>query len=130
MLSALENALAAADSEAVQDAVFDLTLAHRVSERIDDDVAFEIIAILRRPEMWGSSNAGHVLNFFEFASPHLSQEAKDRCAAFLREWGGKFTDVHSVQVVAELRAGPYLKVEPPKPPRRKPRSKANDNREN
>jgi len=72
-------------------------------------------------EMKTSPLSGHLLNFFEFEATYLSQTAKDRCAAFLREWGREFTDVHSVQVVAELRSGPYLKEVSPKEPRTKPR---------
>jgi hypothetical protein len=71
--------------------------------------------------MRASPLAAHLLNFFEFEAPYISQTAKDRCAAFLREWGDTFSHAHSQHVVYELRSGPYLKPEPPKVARKKPR---------
>lgn len=123
MIQSLEMAIAADDEEAVMNAVFDLACPVDEQEPIDDSVTFEIIALLRRPEMWSSRFAGHVLNFFEFASPHLSERAKDRCAAFLREWGDQFRGVHGRHVVEELRHGPYLQPVHPRSARRKPRKK-------
>jgi hypothetical protein len=123
MLSALDAALAAQDPDAVQDAIFDLSHPLRGKEFIDDEVAFAVLAVLRRPEMWPSLLSGHVLNFFEFGASRLSQRAKDRCAAFLREWGNEFNEIHSMQVVGELRVGPYLLPAPPMSPKRKPRHK-------
>jgi hypothetical protein len=123
MIPALESAIAAADPDAVQDAIFELGRQRTSDNLIDDEIAFQVLAILRRPEMWNSQLAGHVMNFFEFEAPRLSQRAKDRCAAFLREWGNQFTDVHGVQVVGELLYGPYLQPAPPKPVRKKPRHK-------
>jgi len=74
-----------------------------------DEVAFYVIEVLRRDNMKRSPLSGHVLNFFEFEAPRLSNRAKERCRALLREWGHEFSDMHSMQVVAELREGPYLK---------------------
>jgi hypothetical protein len=121
MISALQSAIASEDSEAIQDAVYELGKCRNTEGLIDDEVAFEVLAILRSSEVWNSTFGGHLLNFFEFEAPRLSQRAKDRCEAFLREWGNQFTDVHSVQVVGELLYGTYLKPVPPKPPRKKPR---------
>ncbi len=52
---------------------------------------------------------GHLLNYFEFEAPYLSAKAKDRCIGFLNAWGKEFKHVHSMQVVAELQSGDYLK---------------------
>ena len=106
----LENALNSGDAEGVQDAIDEIGHARDADGRIPDETAFYIIGILRRAEMKASPLAGHVLNFFEFESPHLTLRAKDRCIGFLREWGSDFTHVHARQVVAELRAGTYLKA--------------------
>ena len=121
MYDALEAALAANDPDATQDAIYELGAQGRRAEVIDDEIAFQILAILRRVELQHSPLAGHLLNFFEFESRQLSIRAKDRCAAFLREWGGEFTDVLAMQVVGELQHGAYLKTEPSHPARRKPR---------
>ena len=121
MITSLEAAIAVQDEEAVQDAIFELSRPPAGQELVEDEIAFAILVVLRRPEMWPSLLSGHVLNFFEFASPHLSQRAKDRCSAFLREWGRQFSEIHSTQVVGELRHGPYLLPVEPKPPRKKPR---------
>ena len=121
MISALEAALVDQDSTAVQDAIFELGKCRNHEGMIDDEIAFQVLAVLGRPLVWSSPLAGHILNFFEFEEPRLSQRAKNRCEAFLREWGNQFTDVHSVQVVGELLHGTYLKPIPPKPLRKKPR---------
>jgi len=121
MLAALESAIAGNDPRAVQDAVFALGDDRMPGALFEDEVAFEVLAILKRPEMRASPLAAHLLNFFEYQAPRISQRAKDRCSAFLREWGDTFTHLYSQHVVAELRAGPYLKLEPPKEPRKKPR---------
>jgi len=121
MLAALESAIASNDSEAVQQAVFDLCDLRVSGGTLDDEVAFEVLTILKRPDMKASPLAAHLLNFFEFQAPHISQRAKDRCSAFLREWGDTFSHLYSQHVVAELRAGSYLKPELPKVARKKPR---------
>lgn len=119
-LTTLEAAIAADDALAVQDAIFELG-SGTAHGHIEDEIALSILEILRRPEMWNSSVAGHVMNFFEFEATRLSKNAKAQCATFLRECGNQFTDVHSVQVVGELLYGHYLQATPPKPPRKKPR---------
>jgi len=106
----LDAALKCGDATAVQDAIFKLGRIRDAQGLIPDDTAFLVIDILRRSEMKTSPLAGHVLSFFEFESSRLSPRAKDRCAAFLREWGDHFTDVHAVQLVAELRNDDYLKA--------------------
>ena len=121
MLTALESAIAAGDAEAVEDAVFALGRLRTSGGQIDDQIPIQILGILRRPEMRGSPLTGRLMNFFEFEATRLSQKVKDRCAAFLREWGSEFTDFHSIQVVGELLQGEYLKPIAPRPPRKKPR---------
>jgi len=123
MIALLESAISADDADAVQTAVFELGCQPLCDEFIDDDIAIQLLGILRRPDMWRSRLAGHVLNFFEFEANRLSPRAKDRCKAFLREWGSQFTEVHSMQIVGELWTGPYLKETPVKIPRKKPRHK-------
>jgi hypothetical protein len=121
MITAVESALSRGNSEELQDAIYALGKLRDPDGTIPDEVANHVLSILRRPEIWNSALAGHILNFFEFEAPHISQAAKDRCRAFLREWGQEFTDFHSVQVVGELLHGPYLQAVEPKPQRKKPR---------
>ena len=121
MIAALESAVSSNDPKAVQQAVFDLSDLPLTQGLLDDEVAFGVLAMLKRPEMTASPLAAHLLNFFEFEAPRISQLAKDRCGAFLREWGDTFSHFHSQQVVAELRSGSYLKPEQPKAPHKKPR---------
>ena len=121
MLARIEAAIAANDPKAVQDAIFAVNDRLLSDGQIEDSVAFEILSFLKRPEMSSSPLAAHLLNYFEFEAQRISQRAKDRCAAFLREWGDTFSHFHAQQVVAELRSGPYLKPESPKGPHKKPR---------
>ena len=109
MLTAVENAISSDNAEALQQALFDLYVLRGADGLLDDEVAFAVIAILRRSSMKASRLAAHLLNFFEFQAQHLSKRAKDRCVAFLREWGDSFSDVYTRHVVAELRSGHYLK---------------------
>lgn len=117
MLTELEQALADKNAEAVQNAVFNLGALR--SEQPIARVASDVLAILRRPEMWQSDLAGHVLNYFEFEAQHLPQSSKDECTAFLENHGDEFTHVHGAQVVSELRLGSYLQPVPVGEPRRK-----------
>jgi hypothetical protein len=109
MFPQLDRSLECGDAKAVQKAICEIGDIRDEAGMIPDDNAFHVIGVLRRPEMKKSPLAAHVLNFFVFESPRLSARAKDRCMAFLREWGDEFSDVHSMQVVAELCRGPYLK---------------------
>lgn len=119
MLTDTEKAIAAGDAEALQDALFEL--GRQLTLETADAVAMEILAILQRPSIWASPLAAHVLNFFEFEATKLSQSSKDSCAAFLKEWGDKFSSVHAMQVVLELRHREYLKPLPTPTLKRKPR---------
>jgi len=121
MFASLESAVASNDPNSVQQAVFGLGNLPLTQGQLDDEVAFGVLEMLKRPEMAGSPLAAHLLNFFEFEAPRISQRAKDRCSAFLREWGDSFSHLHGQQVVTELRHGPYLKHVQPKAPRKKPR---------
>ena len=121
MLARLESALASNDPDSVQDAVFSLSEDLTSGQFLDDEIAFDVLTLLKRPDLRTSLLAAHLLNYFEFEAPHITQRAKDRCAAFLREWGDTCTHVYSQQVVTELRSGPYLKPKPHKEPRKKPR---------
>ncbi len=123
VIEALESAILADDADAVQTAIFELGCQPLCGEFIEDEISIQLLGMLRRPEMWRSRLAGHVLIFFEFEANRLSPRAKDRCQAFLREWGSQFTDVYSMHVVGELGIGPYLKETPAKIPRKKPRHK-------
>jgi len=108
--SQLENALKSGDAAGVQHAIDEIGHVRDANGMIPEDTAFYIIGILRRAEMKPSPLAGHDLIFFEFESPHLTPPAKDRCAAFLREWGNEFTHFYARHLVTELRAGTYLKA--------------------
>jgi hypothetical protein len=108
MDTCLEQALKVGDPLEVQQSIFEIGRRRDAQGVIPDETAFYLIDVLRRPEMKASALAGHVLNFFEFEAPRLSPRAKDRCLAFLREWGNDFSDVHAMQVVTELLNGDYL----------------------
>jgi hypothetical protein len=101
--------LAANDAAGVQDAVFRLGAIHSDSSQVSDHVVERLLTLLRSERMYVSALAGHVLNFFEFEGPQLSDRAKLLCIGFLKAHGDEFSHVHSRQVVAELRAGAYLK---------------------
>lgn len=109
MFEALDLALSKKDSEALQDAIFDLGSLRDERGQVPDEVSFKVIDALRQDGMFTSALAGHLLNHFEFHAPNLSSRAKDRCIGFLQTWGDRFAHVHSQQVVAELRSGTYLK---------------------
>src|SRR5436190_22660649 len=98
MQAALEGAVSSGSPDTLRRAVFDLGVQRTPQGSIDDEVTFAVLAILKRREMASSPLAGYLLNFFEFEAPHISKRAKDRCAAFLREWGDTFSHFHSQQV--------------------------------
>ena len=108
MLDHLNQAIRDSDSDAVQQAIFDLGLIRGEDGLVPDDITFGIIDALKAPDMSRSPLAGHLLNHFEFNSDGLSAKAKDRCIGFLRAWGDSFSHAHAQQVVAELRHGRYL----------------------
>ncbi|MES1196842.1 MAG: hypothetical protein ABUL58_07855 [Steroidobacter sp.] len=121
MIDILEKAITANNGDAVQTAIFQLGKACRSDGMVSDEVALDILSVLRRQELWQSHLSGHILNFFEFESSRLSDHVKHQCRTFLSELGTQFTDVHSMQVVTELIHGPYLKPKESKVLRRKPR---------
>jgi hypothetical protein len=104
----LHECIARRDANGVQDAIFDLG-ASNSGWVVPDEVVERLLTLLRCEEMYKSSVAGHVLNFFEFESPYLSSRQKWLCVGFLAAHGDQFDDVHSTQVVTELRYGNYLK---------------------
>ena len=108
MDEALEQAVANEDANATQSAIFELGSRRSTEGLVPDEIAFYVIEVLRRDSMKASPLAGLILNFFEFEAWCLSKRAKERCRAFLREWGKSFTHVHSHQVVTELLHGEYL----------------------
>ncbi len=75
--------------------------------KIPDEVVERLLTLLRNEEMYKSPHAGHVLHFFEFESPRLTDRQKWLCIGFLNAHGDQFSDVHSQQVVTELRYGLY-----------------------
>jgi hypothetical protein len=104
----LRESLLVGDAEGVQQTIFDLSPVHNGWATVPDEVVERLLTLLRRDEVYKSHLAGHVLNYFEFESPRLSGHQKWLCIGFLNAHGDKFTDVHSRQVVTELRAGDYL----------------------
>ena len=104
----LHACIARHDAKGVQDAIFDLG-ASNSGWVVPDEVVERLLTLLRCEEMYKSFVAGHVLNFFEFESRHLSRRQKWLCVGFLAAHGDQFDDVHSQQVVTELRHGNYLK---------------------
>ena len=77
-------------------------------QTIPDEIAFDILALVKNPQLYQSQVPAHLLNFFEWHPSRISPRAKDRCSAFLREWGKEYTHPHAQQVIAELEAGSYL----------------------
>ena len=108
MLNELEMAIEADDAIAVQQAIFDLSKLRNASAYLPDDIATEIIDILRREEMKTSLLSGHILNYFEYEAPNISPKAKKRCIGYLSVWGNDFKDVHCIQVIAGLMSRVYL----------------------
>jgi hypothetical protein len=108
-LAQLGEHLALGNEHAVQRVIFELGPIHNGRESVPDDVVEGLLTILRNTEMYTSPLAGHVLNYFEFESPRLTERQKLLCRAFLNAHGNSFTDVFSMQVVAELREGNWLK---------------------
>ena len=104
----LHECIARCDANGVQDAIFDLS-ACASGWVIRDEVVERLLTLLRSEEMYKSSVAGHVLNFFEFESSHLNPRQKWLCVGFLAAHGDQFDHILSRQVVAELRHGNYLK---------------------
>jgi hypothetical protein len=97
------------DEDGVQQAVFDLNPVVNGWKRVPDEVVEQLLTLLRNEEMYSSQLASHVLNYFEFESPHLSSRQKSLCLGFLKAHGDKFTHIYSQQVVGELLEGDYLK---------------------
>lgn len=114
----LRSRLVQQDEEGVQDAIFNLGAIRNDWTKIPDAIVESLLTLLRSEEMYKSPLAGHVLNFFEFESPRLTDRQKWLCIGFLNAHGDEFQDVHSRQVVAELRYGrhgDYLKMKKPNP---------------
>jgi len=109
----LDECLNAGDADGVQQAIFDLSPIHNGWQVVPDEVVEGLLTLLRTSEMYNSRLAGHVLNYFEFEAPRLSARQKSLCAGFLKAHGDSFTDVHSRQVVVELRNGDYLSTPTP-----------------
>jgi hypothetical protein len=105
----LRECLAAGDADGVQDAIYGLSPVKNGWKAVPDEVVERFLALLGSEQMYESRFAGHVLNYFEFESPRLSARQKSLCLGFLSAHGDQFLDVHSIQVVAELRHKAYLK---------------------
>lgn len=100
----LELAIAKSSVRDVQDCIFRLGQSRDAHGLVPDDTVFYLLGILRREESKASVTTGHLLQFFEFEFDRLSRRAKDRCAAFLREWGDDFSDAFAGHMVAQLRS--------------------------
>ncbi len=112
----LQGALQQENEKDVQDVMFDLCSIRNDWAEIPDEVVERLLTLLRNEEMYKSPYAGHLLNFFEFESDKLTDRAKWLCIGFLNAHGDEFSDVHSRQVVTELRYGLYadhLKMKKP-----------------
>lgn len=100
--------LANRDADGVQDAIFSLSPIVNGWWHNPDEVVERLLALHTSEQMYESSLAGHVLNYFEFESPSLSKRQKGLCIGFLNAYGDQLVDVHSRQVVTELRFENYL----------------------
>ena len=97
------------DEDGVRQAVFDLSPIVNGWKAVPDEVVEQLLTTLRNEKMYASHLAGHVLNYFEFESPHLTTRQKQLCVGFLKAHGDQFTHILGRQVVAELREGDYLR---------------------
>jgi hypothetical protein len=72
----LQDALRRDNYYDVQDAMFELGAVTNGWKTIPDAVVERLLALLRSEEMYTSPHAGHILNFFEFESPSLTDRQK------------------------------------------------------
>lgn len=110
----LQNALHRNNQKDVLDALWPFSAAVNDWE-IADEVVDGLLTILAKQEMCQSPFAGHVLQFFEVESKHLTDRQKWFCIRFLNAHGNEFTDGFSSQMIAELRAGLFLRMKKPNP---------------
>jgi hypothetical protein len=110
----LQDALHRNNQKDVLDALWPFSAALNDWE-IADNVVERLLAILTKQEMYQSPYAGHLLQFFEVESEHLTDRQKWSCIRFLNAHGGEFTDGSSSQIVGELRAGLFLRMKKPNP---------------
>jgi hypothetical protein len=108
-LARLGECLANGDGDGVRDAVFGLNSINNGWEVVPDEIVERLLTLLRSEQMYESPLAGHVLNYFEFESPRLSARQKSLYIGFLNAHGDQFLNIHSRQVVTELRHDSYLK---------------------
>jgi hypothetical protein len=108
-VAALRERIVIADAEGIQHAIFALSPVSNGWKAVPDQVVEQLLTLLRNESMYGSEAAAHILNYFEFESPHLTTRQKSLCMGFLQAHGDQFTHFHSQQVVTELLYGDYLK---------------------
>ena len=107
-LGELRECIGLGDRKEVQQAIFALGAAYNGWIRVPDEVVDGLLTILLEPDLHDSDLAAHILNFFEFESNSMSPRQKNLVKGFLQSHGDRFTDVHSAQVVTELRYDHYL----------------------
>lgn len=95
--------------DGIHQAIFELSPISNGWREVPDRVVEGLLTMLRDDKMYNSAVAAHLLNYFEFESPHLTRHQKSLCVGFLKAHGDRFTDFYSQHVVGELRAGDYLK---------------------
>ena len=110
----LQDALHRNNQKDVLDALWPFSAALNDWD-IADNVVERLLAILTQEEMYQAPFAGHVLQFFEVESAHLTDRQKWPCICFLNAHGNGFTDGFSSQMIAELRAGLFLRMKKPNP---------------
>ena len=106
--SRLRECIDSEDADGVQKVIFDLGTTRNDWISIPDQIVEGLLSLLSGNKMHKSRLASHVLNYFEFEAHNLSKSQKRLCIQFLKAHGNEFTDVHSRQIVAELREGKYL----------------------
>ena len=87
MLDELDKAIKADDTDAVRQALFELSGMCDANGELPDKIAVEIIDRLRQDNIRSFPLARHVLNYFEFDAPYISPRAKNRCNGFLLVFG-------------------------------------------
>ena len=96
------------DRRRVEQAIFAMGAAHNGWISVPDEIVDGILTILRESSLYDSGLAAHLLNFFAFEAPSMSSRQKNLVKGYLQAHGDRFTDVHSAQVVTELRHDSYL----------------------
>ena len=108
-LESLKGAAYSLDEDAVQENLFNLGAISLSRKQSPEEVVDFLLALLKDDYFNSENIAGHLLNYFEFESAHLSAFQKNKITEWIANYGAKFTSTHGNQVVCELNNDEYLK---------------------